>query len=141
MFGIWFMHDQCLTLRFFFSSRRRHTSCALVTGVQTCALPICLTQFPERRPFHWGAVHHAGRRAICRSLAGLTLTEWIGRRPMAERGAIAFEPKVEFPDNAFEAARMYLALMAYPELGEGQPGERGCRLTEDRKSTRLNSSH
>src|SRR3546814_3987769 len=25
----------------FFSSRRRHTSCALVTGVQTCALPIC----------------------------------------------------------------------------------------------------
>src|SRR3546814_3837643 len=28
---------------FFFSSRRRHTSCALVTGVQTCALPIYLT--------------------------------------------------------------------------------------------------
>src|SRR3546814_7101354 len=27
---------------FFFSSRRRHTSCALVTGVQKCALPICL---------------------------------------------------------------------------------------------------
>src|SRR3546814_866217 len=30
------MHDTCV-----FSSRRRHTSCALVTGVQTCALPIC----------------------------------------------------------------------------------------------------
>src|SRR3546814_6824914 len=28
-------------LFFFFSSRRRHTRCALVTGVQTCALPIC----------------------------------------------------------------------------------------------------
>src|SRR3546814_5171619 len=27
---------------FFFSSRRRHTRCALVTGVQTCALPICI---------------------------------------------------------------------------------------------------
>src|SRR3546814_8910915 len=26
---------------FVFSSRRRHTRCALVTGVQTCALPIC----------------------------------------------------------------------------------------------------
>src|SRR3546814_7589023 len=25
---------------FFFSSRRRHTRCALMTGVQTCALPI-----------------------------------------------------------------------------------------------------
>src|SRR3546814_6381146 len=30
---------------FFFASRRRHTRCALVTGVQTCALPIC------ERPF------------------------------------------------------------------------------------------
>src|SRR3546814_4403550 len=30
----------CLMFDFFFSSRRRHTRCALVTGVQTCALPI-----------------------------------------------------------------------------------------------------
>src|SRR3546814_15027538 len=30
------------SLFFFFSSRRRHTRCALVTGVQTCALPICI---------------------------------------------------------------------------------------------------
>src|SRR3546814_10849234 len=29
---------------FFFSSRRRHTRCALVTGVQTCALPILAGQ-------------------------------------------------------------------------------------------------
>src|SRR3546814_5532976 len=33
---------------FFFSSRRRHTRCALVTGVQTCALPISYT--PALRP-------------------------------------------------------------------------------------------
>src|SRR3546814_3594610 len=32
----------CFLLFFFFSSRRRHTRCALVTGVQTCALPIYL---------------------------------------------------------------------------------------------------
>src|SRR3546814_5073520 len=31
-------------LRFVFSSRRRHTRCALVTGVQTCALPISKTR-------------------------------------------------------------------------------------------------
>src|SRR3546814_21093142 len=30
----------CVCVFFFFSSRRRHTRCALVTGVQTCALPI-----------------------------------------------------------------------------------------------------
>src|SRR3546814_20643898 len=29
-----------MSVLLFFSSRRRHTSCALVTGVQTCALPI-----------------------------------------------------------------------------------------------------
>src|SRR3546814_4444626 len=32
---------------FFFSSRRRHTSCALVTGVQTCALPISGNSSPN----------------------------------------------------------------------------------------------
>src|SRR3546814_6889125 len=30
----------CFLLLLFFSRRRRHTRCALVTGVQTCALPI-----------------------------------------------------------------------------------------------------
>src|SRR3546814_19487989 len=30
-----------VVMLFFLSSRRRHTRCALVTGVQTCALPIC----------------------------------------------------------------------------------------------------
>src|SRR3546814_2015853 len=34
--GDWYV----LMYVFFFSSRRRHTRCALVTGVQTCALPI-----------------------------------------------------------------------------------------------------
>src|SRR3546814_7636338 len=33
-------------LVFFFSSRRRHTRCALVTGVQTCALPISVRRTP-----------------------------------------------------------------------------------------------
>src|SRR3546814_2974187 len=35
--------EYSFTFYFFFSSRRRHTRCALVTGVQTCALPILPT--------------------------------------------------------------------------------------------------
>src|SRR3546814_17996705 len=35
---------------FFFSSRRRHTRCALVTGFQTCALPISRPQRPCAAP-------------------------------------------------------------------------------------------
>src|SRR3546814_5317255 len=43
---------------FFFSSRRRHTRCALVTGVQTCALPISARPIAsglavERLNFHY----------------------------------------------------------------------------------------
>src|SRR3546814_9824351 len=37
---------------FFFSSRRRHTRCALVTGVQTCALPISTSLVSEIRKKH-----------------------------------------------------------------------------------------
>src|SRR3546814_8758956 len=42
-----------LFIVFFFSSRRRHTRCALVTGVQTCALPISEDL---------AMIKHAGRR-------------------------------------------------------------------------------
>src|SRR3546814_7114536 len=37
-------------MSFFFSSRRRHTRCALVTGVQTCALPISACWIDARAP-------------------------------------------------------------------------------------------
>src|SRR3546814_10876021 len=37
------VYDLVVVVCFFFSSRRRHTRCALVTGVQTCALPISTT--------------------------------------------------------------------------------------------------
>src|SRR3546814_21167625 len=42
---------------FFFSSRRRHTRCALVTGFQTCALPISLSDhiFETYAPLYWSA--------------------------------------------------------------------------------------
>src|SRR3546814_3392952 len=42
---------------FFFSSRRRHTRCALVTGVQTCALPI--SRPSSRRPGMAHCYYHA----------------------------------------------------------------------------------
>src|SRR3546814_2463281 len=38
---------------FFVSSRRRHTRCALVTGVQTCALPISMAMVPAWQFAYW----------------------------------------------------------------------------------------
>src|SRR3546814_2823981 len=49
---------------FFFSSRRRHTRCALVTGVQTCALPI-LTWDAMR----WSAHEACSPRGTAESMA------------------------------------------------------------------------
>src|SRR3546814_4804894 len=44
---------------FLFSSRRRHTRCALVTGVQTCALPILKTGgCPENCAYCPQSAHH-----------------------------------------------------------------------------------
>src|SRR3546814_4977077 len=65
---------------FFFSSRRRHTRCALVTGVQTCALPIS------------GRLGHAGRgrrRAGPRPACDGTAATDAGRpRPTGDRRGI-----------------------------------------------------
>src|SRR3546814_19357749 len=43
--------------QFFFSSRRRHTRCSLVTGVQTCALPILLDALKYEAPVRPKLVH------------------------------------------------------------------------------------
>src|SRR3546814_3403376 len=53
-----FMCDFCVFI-LFFSSRSRHTRCALVTGVQTCALPISVEAHPVdqgRQALRLGAV-------------------------------------------------------------------------------------
>src|SRR3546814_962831 len=52
---------------FFFSSRRRHTRCALVTGVQTCALPIY-----RSRTKSWHPATQAVRGGTWRSEHGET---------------------------------------------------------------------
>src|SRR3546814_10737601 len=50
-----------LGVLFFFSSRRRHTRCALVTGVQTCALPISAPVRPT--DFHKQVWRRTAQRA------------------------------------------------------------------------------
>src|SRR3546814_8535059 len=56
----------CSIIVIFCSSRRRHTSCALVTGVQTCALPILDAGFGRGRESAAGTslaqISRGGRR-------------------------------------------------------------------------------
>src|SRR3546814_1247910 len=71
---------------FFFSSRRRHTRCALVTGVQTCALPISPIRPAALELLHFGG--GCGNRAT-----GATLVDGIMLRgpetPSTVRGGLA----------------------------------------------------
>src|SRR3546814_19727852 len=69
----------------FFSSRRRHTSCALVTGVQTCALPIC------GQPFRTLDEHR------------LIRTAEDDRHRSRQRGRNLFRPGHEHADSAIMA--------------------------------------
>src|SRR3546814_6432362 len=72
---------------FFFASRRRHTRCALVTGVQTCALPIWAGRPVSRNSRPQRAATN-GRKAEC-------LESVRGTRPASrrDRRAAAFSPR------------------------------------------------
>src|SRR3546814_4690909 len=58
----------CWYLLFFFASRRRHTRCALVTGVQTCALPICKLVGATLTVWHVAARQSTAGRIPCNYL-------------------------------------------------------------------------
>src|SRR3546814_7256057 len=85
----------------FFSSRRRHTRCALVTGVQTCALPIL------------------GRDIVSRRLVGIRTTRAMGLLAVFAGGSIgavlgllaAYFPRVEGP-----IMRVVDVLLSFPSI-------------------------
>src|SRR3546814_1646597 len=79
--------------RFFFASRRRHTRCALVTGVQTCALPIfeqdvALDAHAERqaqgRHFRQAERSQFGLAEIGETEQGVAVLVEFGRQPGAD---------------------------------------------------------
>src|SRR3546814_9389415 len=122
----------------FFSSRSRHTRCALVTGVQTCALPI----------FHrlWDELLF---------IDGFREAGVFGGQPIVDRKtgiAVAREAAAVIGHRAVLRAilgKVLLALVAAMEGTAERHDDRGAvreRLAAgdgaiDRKSTRLNSSH
>src|SRR3546814_20612896 len=63
---------------FFFSSRRRHTRCALVTGVQTCALPISLPGAHAMQPGSAGKPFFGIRPQLVDAEGGVLVDEHTG---------------------------------------------------------------
>src|SRR3546814_2971150 len=72
---MWYIYIYLMFIFFFFSSRRRHTRCALVTGVQTCALPIYLAE-----PWRQNSWFEAARSKFARPVGYPPLTDDLRRR-------------------------------------------------------------
>src|SRR3546814_8716587 len=107
---------------FFFSSRRRHTRCALVTGVQTCALPIL--------------IEHATARVG-------TLNSPIVALPLYALLDID-AGMLRYPDRTALSQKFGIdpnARLVVSGVARDKKIERYWAAKEDRKSTRLNSSH
>src|SRR3546814_8609885 len=85
---------------FFFSSRRRHTRCALVTGVQTCGLPIS-------RSF--------GAFAIVGTDLGRQINTQADARMFARRAKAAGAVFLKVHDQVTRRKRQWLAVAASEE--------------------------
>src|SRR3546814_1546520 len=82
---------------FFFSSRRRHTRCALVTGVQTCALPISDAPLKVFDSGPW-IYEPDGVRFSGQQLDGAAFAEYrrlLAAAPAAPKGGVVDEARVE----------------------------------------------
>src|SRR3546814_4770418 len=109
----------CCRFFFFFSSRRRHTRCALVTGVQTCALPIwnaiggSPTSSVNRRA-------RAARDAPASAASEATVHGWAGLFCNIRRAG---------PTTGSLLARYHpgAAVSARAKIGRASCRERGCQ--------------
>src|SRR3546814_10450514 len=121
-----------LRLFFFFSSRRRHTRCALVTGVQTCALPILPPQpaFFEQVNYYRTCLHELTHATGHSSRLGRDLLNAFGSKDYAREELVA----------EMGSAFLCAALGIEPTVRHADYIGAWLEVL-DRKSTRLNSSH
>src|SRR3546814_7102149 len=103
---------------FFFSSRRRHTKCALVTGVQTCALPIYRLDLFEQNHVQTASMHLTITLQGLPTIAGHAATH----PPTVNSNApmlVVLPPRQDLPEVPMSAQR--LPAVALPEYAQPQP--------------------
>src|SRR3546814_17388482 len=107
-FSLYFCYYMCSfasLFYFFFSSRRRHTRCALVTGVQTCALPI----FPARFLSPLIAIQSPENSKETFATSPKSLCSW---RSLSSKAFVRFEISVSASRFRFPCAREIASLSA-----------------------------
>src|SRR3546814_12966574 len=119
---------------FFFSSRRRHTRCALVTGVQTCALPISVIldgwHGDTSRMFLLGDVGVKARR-ICDITYEAMMRGIEVVKPGATTGDIGHAIQTFVAKERFSVVRDFcghgLGRIFHAEIGRASCRERVCQ--------------
>src|SRR3546814_9035907 len=116
------------------SSRRRHRSCALVTGVQTCALPICSSMLGLAGSLVLGFLDLQLGQAQNRFYN--QLEEWLASLTRLTSGSFAFEG--EHSATAFQQALMEQTAESLDKrqriMAGGEDDRRNANHTPDRKS-------
>src|SRR3546814_7026136 len=118
---------------FFFSSRRRHTRCALVTGVQTCALPI----YTNRGPL----MNRTFRKVWSRARGTVVVASELAKRRGAGARATQTNRGVGIGLLALALAATGSVYAQAPAVAQKPDATSAESISKDRKSTRLNSSH
>src|SRR3546814_2355445 len=127
---------------FFCSSRRRHTRCALVTGVQTCALPISVPVVQDAR---WGRTYESWSQdpALVREYAA-SYTRGLQDSFESDANAVASVKHFIADGGTTGGADQGLAETSLADLinihGQGYFGAIGAgaqTVMADRKGTRL----
>src|SRR3546814_4248314 len=111
---------------FFFSSRIRHTSCALVTGVQTCALPICLSREQVETDQRIRMLLAMAEATADKGFVGTSVADVLKRAGVSRETFYQhFSDKQDCFLAAFDAAGELLVAGLAPSLAEsGSPLER-----------------
>src|SRR3546814_1045904 len=130
---------------FFFASRRRHTRCALVTGVHTCALPIFRQGLRRATAValhrQWRDDRLGGRRTLRRRAhrpARRARAPALAARSRGRGGARSrSESMTSYKQFGVVGGGAWGTALAQLLAADGAP----VRLWANRKSTRLNSSH
>src|SRR3546814_1676832 len=123
---------------FFFSSRRRHTRCALVTGVQTCALPIFrIGHDLDREDPAWKGPLSDSLEEVAAVEVSVGSSHGGGLVVGEERHALLGVEVIFYTE--FLASGVHPHIRMRTVAVHVAPGTRQAAL--DRKSTRLNSSH
>src|SRR3546814_5342803 len=124
-----------------FSSRRRHTRCALVTVVQTCALPICRLSSNDPNLQNIPVRTEEGRKIRTAFVADEGHVLLSVDYSQIELRLTAHIAEVAALKQAFHDGQDIHAITASQVFGIPVEGMDPMVRRKDRKSTRLNSSH